>query len=72
MYAFVQGWPERHLLIESLGTSSAQKPENVMDVRMLGGNEALLFVQDATGLCVSLPDEKPPADLGIALRINFT
>jgi alpha-L-fucosidase len=72
MYAFVQGWPEKQVAIQSLGTASAQQPEKVMDVRMLGRNEALPFTQSATGLTVNLPGEKPPtADLGITLRINF-
>jgi alpha-L-fucosidase len=72
MYAFVQGWPEKQIVIQSLGTSSAQQPDKVMDVRMLGRNEALPFTQSSTGLSVDLPGEKPPtSDLGITLRINF-
>ena len=40
MFAFVQGWPQQPVTIESLGTSSPQQPEKVTDVRMLGRNEA--------------------------------
>jgi alpha-L-fucosidase len=72
MYAFVQGWPQQQITIGALGTSSPQQPAKVMDVRMLGRNEALGFKQEAAGLRVTLPAEKPPtADFGIALRVNF-
>lgn len=72
LYAFVQGWPHKPLTIRALGSKSSQRPGKVMDVRMLGRDEALQFTQDAHHLRVSLPADKPAtADLGIALRINF-
>lgn len=72
MFVFVQGWPLRPVKIAALGTNSPQGPEKVMDVRMLGRNEALEFTQDSAGLHVTLSGEKPAtAELGIALRINF-
>ena len=72
MFAFVQGWPQQPVTIESLGTASAQQPEKVTDVRMLGRKEALQFTQDATGLHVTLAGDKPmAADLGITLKIRF-
>jgi alpha-L-fucosidase len=72
IFAFIQGWPQQQVNLQSLATGSPQQPEKVMDVRMLGRNQALRFTQDATGLHVNLPGEKPPtADLGITLKINF-
>jgi alpha-L-fucosidase len=72
MYAFVQGWPQSSIAIQSLATNSSQQPEKVTDVRLLGRDEALRFTQDGTGLQVRLPGEKPAtADLGITLKINF-
>jgi alpha-L-fucosidase len=70
LFGFVQGWPQQPVAIQSLGTAGA--PERVVDVRLLGRDEPLRFTQDAAGLRVSLPADKPAtADLGIALRINF-
>jgi alpha-L-fucosidase len=72
LFAFVQGWPQQPVAIPSLGMASAQRPEKVVDVRLLGRNVPLAFTQDATALRVNLPAEKPvAADLGIALKINF-
>jgi len=72
LYALVQGWPPRELIIQSLATNSPQQPEKVLDVRLLSRNEPLRFTQDTTGLRITLPPTPTPAsDLGIALRINF-
>ncbi len=72
LYAFVQGWPAGEVMLAALGTSSPQKPDKVLDVRMLGRNEPLKFTQEAAGLRVTLPEQKPAtADLGITLRLNF-
>lgn len=78
LYAFVQGWPapqaggKPELIIQSLGTRSPQQPAKAVDVRLLGRDEALRFTQEAGGLRVQLPVEKPAAaDIGIALRVNF-
>ena len=72
LYALVQGWPTSDLIIQSLATTSPQQPEKVLDVRLLGRDEALKFTQDTAGLRVTLPSAKPPAaDIGIGLRINF-
>jgi alpha-L-fucosidase len=73
LYAFVQGWPQQQVTVQALGTSSPQQPNKITDVRMLGRNEALRFTQDAAGLRVGLPAEKPAtADLGITLKVNFS
>jgi alpha-L-fucosidase len=72
LFAFIQGWPAGSTVISSLATTSPQKPEKVVDVRMLGRGEPLRFTQDAGGLRVTLPTEKPAtADIGITLKISF-
>jgi alpha-L-fucosidase len=72
LYAFVQGWPSGELAIQALGTASAQKPGKVVDVRLLGRDEPLKFVQAADGLRVTMAGQKPAtADLGIAMRVTF-
>lgn len=72
LYAFVQGWPEGELVIESLALDGAQKPMKAVDVRLLGRDEALRFTHDAKGLRVTMPGAKPAtADVGIALRVRF-
>jgi alpha-L-fucosidase len=72
LFAFVQGWPTGDLVIESLATSSPQQPAKIVDVRMLGRYESIPFTQDAKGLRLRLPGEKPPtADIGITLKVNF-
>lgn len=72
LYAFVQGWPQGEVVIRALGTASAQQPEKIVDVRMLGQEVPLKFTQGHSGLLVVLPSNKPPsADTGIALRIRF-
>ena len=70
LYALVQGWPAGELVVTSLSANTAAP--RATDVRLLGRDQPLKFTQDATGLRVKLPAEKPPAaDIGIGLRINF-
>ncbi len=72
LYAFVQGWPGAQAELRSLGTSSAQNPDKVAAVRMLGHDALLTFTQAPEGLRVTLPGEKPAtADTGITLKVTF-
>lgn len=72
VYAFVQGWPQGEVSIGSLALGGPHQPGRATDVRMLGRDQALVFVHDQNSLRVKLPVEKPTtADIGIALRINF-
>jgi alpha-L-fucosidase len=69
LYAFVQGWPASEVVVESLASGRGEK---AVDVRLLGRDEALRFVQDGAGLHVQMPAEKPlAADIGVCLRVNF-
>jgi len=70
LYALVQGWPAGELVVTSLSTNAGAA--RATDVRLLGRDQQLKFTQDATGLRVTMPEDKPPtADIGIGLRINF-
>jgi alpha-L-fucosidase len=70
LYAFVQGWPAGVLKVEALGTSSPQNPPKVAGVSLLGRTEELKFVQDVSGLHVTLPDAPTRgSEIGITLKI---
>jgi len=72
IFAFVQGWPQGSAMVKSLGTSSAQQPGKVLRVQMLGRDESLKFAQEASGLRVTMPADKPAtADIGITLKMNL-
>jgi alpha-L-fucosidase len=70
MYAFVQGWPGAEITLPALGTASAQSPAKVLAVSMLGGATHLKFSQEATGLRVTMPEQKPAAaEIGVTLKL---
>ena len=72
MYAFVMGWPEGDLLIESLALGGAQQLSKAIDVRILGHEQALRFTHDERALRVSMPSQPTAtAAIGVALRIRF-
>jgi alpha-L-fucosidase len=72
LYAFVQGWPGKEVLLQSLGATSPQQPGKVLHVRMLGAGKSLTFSQENASLRVTLPDEKPvTADIGITLEMTM-
>ena len=74
IYAFIQGWPKGPAVITSLATNSTQNPPKITSAKLLGREEeSLRFVQDATGLSVSLPTTPPPtASIGITLKLTTT
>jgi alpha-L-fucosidase len=72
LFAFMQGWPQGETVIRALAMNGQQAAPRIGDVRMLGRDMALSFTQDASGLRVTLPNDRPAtADIGIALRVNF-
>ena len=72
LYAFVMGWPQSDLLIESLGLGSAQRPSKAIDVRILGHEQPLRFVYDERGLRITMPPQPTAtAAIGVTLRIRF-
>jgi alpha-L-fucosidase len=69
LYAIVMGWPDSgQVTIASLATG-ASSPGKVAKVEMLGHDGALDFTQDATGLTVKFPADKP-CDIAYALKIT--
>lgn len=74
IYAFVMGWPKNEVVIQALGTQSAQRPGRIVNVELLGYEEKLNFQQQPAGLRVQFPAEPPsgPASqLGSTLKISM-
>jgi alpha-L-fucosidase len=70
LYAFIMGWPEKEAMVRGLGTASAQSPGKIASVELLGHPDRLTWSQEATGLRVQLPGQKP-SDYAITLKVTF-
>jgi alpha-L-fucosidase len=70
LYAFVMGWPEKEAVVQALGTESPQSPGKIVKVELLGHQDRLNWSQEATGLRVQLPAERP-SDYAVALKVVF-
>ena len=70
LFAYVMGWPEKEAVVEALGTASPQSQGKIARVALLGHGGRLRWTQEATGLRVSLPPEKP-CDYAVALKVDF-
>jgi alpha-L-fucosidase len=68
LYATVMSWPDGEALITSLA-SGQTPPGKIEQVELLGHAGALTFTQDAAGLHVKFPAEKP-CDYAYALKIT--
>ena len=68
LYATVMTWPTAEVVVKSLGTAAGVKGK-VEKVELLGHASALEFTQDADGLKVKFPAEKP-CDFAYALKIT--
>jgi alpha-L-fucosidase len=72
LYAIAQSWPGDTAVITSLATGKAldgQVPEGkITSVTLLGSTEKLKFTQDAEGLKIKLPADKP-CDYAFSLKI---
>jgi alpha-L-fucosidase len=66
LYAILLAWPEEPVVIRSLGTESFGA---VADVSLLGHSGTLDWFQDANGLTVTLPTEKP-CDFAYSLKVT--
>ena len=59
LYAYAMGWPaDGQYHIASLATGSSLAPGQVERVELLGMTEPLKFTRDATGLHLTLPEQK--------------
>ncbi len=70
LYAFVMGWPQNHAMIKALGTASPEQPGKITQVELLGHAGVLKWRQDAQGLRVDLPPEKP-SDYAVTFKVQF-
>jgi alpha-L-fucosidase len=69
LYAFAMGWGQPEALFPELGTASAQQPGKIGKVALLGHRGLLKWSQEAGGLKVQLPNEKP-CDHAIVFRVE--
>lgn len=68
LYAFLMAWPSDKAVVASLATGKAP-PGKIQKIELLGHPGELPFTQDADGLKVSLPAEKP-CDVAYTLKIT--
>lgn len=59
LYAICLDWPQSQLIIRSLGADSPVQAALIDDVRLLGSGSALAWRQDAAGLTIQTPGERP-------------
>jgi len=70
LYAIVMDWPGPQAVITSLATGSKDLPAGkIVKVELLGHSGNLEFTQDAEGLKVKMPTEKP-CDFAYTLKIS--
>jgi alpha-L-fucosidase len=67
LYAFVMGWPEKETVIKPLGANNAGM--KIANVALLGFKGKLRWTQEAEGLKVQMPPEKP-CNYAIVLKIS--
>ena len=63
------GWPEKEVVIKPLATNGPQNAGKIKNVQLLGFKGKLKFTQDAAGLKVRMPAQKP-CDHAVALKIT--
>ena len=68
LYAFVMGWPDCAAVIRPLATDTGLRVGKIQNVELLGFDGKLDWSQDASGLKVILPPEKP-CDHAIVFKI---
>jgi alpha-L-fucosidase len=68
LYAICLGWPGETVVIKSLGSHSPITSERIEQIQMLGSAEPLGWLQDADGLQVKTPAQKP-CDHAYTLKI---
>jgi alpha-L-fucosidase len=69
VYAFLMGWPaDGKATVKSLAAGSENFPKQIAKVEMLGAGD-VKFTRDASGLVVTLPQQKP-GDFAYALKIT--
>ena len=69
IYAVVLEWPERNLVVKSLGTKNEYHFGSIAKVELLGHNRPLKWTQDENELNVQFPRTKP-CEHAFALKIT--
>jgi alpha-L-fucosidase len=69
LYAFLMGWPERQAVIASLALGGPQGAAKIRNVELLGFKGKLSWRQDAAGLTVQMPPQKP-CEHAVALKVT--
>jgi alpha-L-fucosidase len=70
LYAFLMGWPETEALVRALGAAGSLEAGKIRDVGLLGFQGRLRWAQEAAGLRVQMPPERP-CDHAIALKVTL-
>jgi alpha-L-fucosidase len=68
LYAFVMGWPGKEAVIDVLSAQSEHQPGKIHNVELLGHKGKLSGSQQASGLRVQLPEQRPP-DFAVTFKI---
>lgn len=71
VYAIALGWPEKAMVLRSLGIGASTKPGRVGHVELLGSHKPVIWTQTASALHVSLPKDRPQTDYSAALKIHM-
>jgi alpha-L-fucosidase len=64
------GWPEGEAVVKPLGTSSPQNPAKIVNVQLLGAKGKVQWKQEADGLKVTMPQEKP-SEHAVTLKVTM-
>lgn len=70
LYAICLDWPEGSATIRSLGAGSTVTPEAITGISLLGSSATLSWSQDADGLTIQTPSERP-CDYAYAFKIEL-
>jgi alpha-L-fucosidase len=68
LYAFLMGWPEQETKVAALAVGGEHGVGKIQNVELVGAKGKLEWRQDAAGLTVKMPPDKP-SDHAVALRI---
>jgi alpha-L-fucosidase len=69
LYAFVMGWPDYQVRIQSLAQDTALRVGKIENVELLGDSRKLTWQQTRDGLTIQLPPEAP-TKYAVAFRVT--
>ncbi len=70
IYAMALGLPEQAVVLRSFGTSAANRAPKVARVETLGSMETIRWRQNAEGLRIELPSQKPALDYAVVFKLS--